>query len=48
MANTCKYYKQRRYVSYNSGATWQPLNEYRKGELYEYDSSDCGYSVTYK
>ena len=48
MANTCKYYKQRRYVSYNSGATWQPLNEYRKGELYEYDSSDCGYYTMYQ
>ena len=48
MANTCLYYKQQKYVSYNSGATWQPLNEYRKGELYEADSLDCGYSVTYR
>lgn len=48
MANTCKYYKERRYVSYDSGQTWSPLNEYRKGELYETDSADCGYSVQYR
>jgi len=42
----CKYYKQRKYVSYD-GITWQPLNEYRKGALYEEDSEDCGYSVVY-
>lgn len=48
MANTCLYYKQQKYVSYNNGATWQPLNEYRKGELYEYDSSDCGYYTMYQ
>ena len=43
----CKYYKQRKYVSYD-GITWQPLNEYRKGALYEFDSSDCGYMTEYK
>ena len=43
----CKYYKQRKYVSYD-GITWQPLNEYRKGALYEEDSSDCGYMTEYK
>ena len=48
MANTCKYYKERRYVSYDSGVTWSPLNEYRKGELYETDSADCGYIVQYR
>ena len=48
MANTCKYYKQQKYVSYDSGNTWQPLNEYRKGALYETDSEDCGYSVVYR
>lgn len=48
MANTCKYYKQRRYVSYDNGNTWQPLNEYRKGALYQADSEDCGYEVIYK
>ena len=48
MANYCKYYKQQRYVSYDSGVTWQPLNEYQKGELYEYNSSDCGYEEIYR
>lgn len=48
MAKTCKYYKERRYVSYDSGQTWSPLNEYRKGELYETDSADCGYIVQYR
>ena len=48
MAKTCKYYKERRYVSYDSGVTWSPLNEYRSGDLYEEDSADCGYSVQYR
>jgi len=48
MANTCKYYKEQKYVSYNSGNTWSPLNEYRRGDLYEEDSADCGYVVVYK
>lgn len=48
MANTCKYYKQQKYVSYDNGNTWSPLNEYRRGDLYEEDSADCGYVVVYK
>ena len=39
----CKYYKQQRYVSYDEGGSWEPLEEYQKGELYEEDSADCGY-----
>lgn len=39
----CKFYKQQRYVSYNGGESWEPLEEYQKGELYEEDSADCGY-----
>ena len=38
----CKYYKRQRYVSYNDGVTWQPLEEYEKGDLYESHSADCG------
>ena len=41
MANSCKFYKQQRFVSYNSGATWQPLNEYRRGAFIEAESTDC-------
>lgn len=41
MSNSCKYYKQQRQVSYDQGQTWQNLNEYRKGALYEVDSQDC-------
>ena len=41
MAKTCKYYKYQRYISYDSGSTWSPLDEYQKGELMEYDSNDC-------
>ena len=49
MANNCKYYKQQRYVSYNSGVTWQPLEQYQMGELYEQNSPDCGdSSVDYR
>lgn len=42
MANTCKYYKQQKQVSYNQGQTWSSLNEFRMGALYESDSEDCG------
>ena len=44
MANTCKYYKQKKQVSYDNGVTWQDVvpAEYQKGSLYESQSSDCG------
>lgn len=42
MAELCKFYKKRKYVSYDSGNTWSALNEYEMGELYEYNSPDCG------
>ena len=38
----CKFYKWQKYVSYDNGLTWSPLNEYTKGELYESLSVDCG------
>lgn len=38
----CKYYKQQRYVSYDDGKTWAPLQEFRQGGLYEYRSESCG------
>lgn len=43
MANNCKFQKNQYQVSYDSGATWQNVvpEEVRKGELIEYDSSDC-------
>lgn len=41
----CKYYKKQRFVSYNEGLTWQPLEEYEKGELYETHSASCGAGV---
>ena len=41
----CKYYKKQRFVSYNNGQTWQPLDEYERGELYEAHSSSCGASI---
>lgn len=47
MAKTCKYYKQQKQVSYDNGATWSNLNEFRMGTLYQYDSVDCGYSIIY-
>lgn len=46
MAQTSKYYKQQRYVSYDSGNTWSPLNEFRKGAWIEDNSIDCGGSQT--
>lgn len=42
MDKICKYYKYQKYVSYDNGATWQPLNEYQKGELMQFNSEDCG------
>lgn len=41
----CKYYKKQKYVSYNDGQTWQPLDEFEKGELYEAHSASCGAGV---
>ena len=41
----CKYYKQKKQVSYDNGVTWYDVipYEYQKGELYEMESQDCGY-----
>ena len=41
----CKYYKKQRFVSYDNGQTWQPLDEYERGELYEAHSASCGAGV---
>ncbi len=41
----CKYYKKQEYVSYNDGLTWQPLDNYERGELYESHSSSCGAGI---
>lgn len=43
MAKNCKYERYRKYVSYNNGITWQPLDEYNVGNLIERNSYDCGY-----
>ena len=43
---SCKYYKQVRQVSYDSGVTWISLDEFQKGDLYETDSPDCGGGIT--
>lgn len=41
----CKYYKKQRFVSYDNGETWQPLDEYEQGELYEAHSASCGAGI---
>lgn len=46
MSTFCKYYKEVKQVSYDSGQTWENLDEYRKGDLYESDSVDCGGGIT--
>jgi hypothetical protein len=50
MSTTCKYYKQKKQVSYDNGQTWQDVSpaEYQRGDLYETRSRDCGYSEMYK
>lgn len=49
MDKTCKYYKYQKYVSYDSGQTWSPLQEFQRGELMEFNSPDCGAgSIMYK
>lgn len=44
MAENCKYYKEKRQVSYDNGATYVDVvpAEYRKGGLIEAYSYDCG------
>ena len=41
----CKYYKQKKQVSYDNKTTWEDVSpaEYRKGDLYSYSSQDCSY-----
>ncbi len=41
----CKYYKQKRQVSYDGGNTYQDVvpYEYQQGDLYEEKSQSCGY-----
>ena len=43
MSNNCKYYKQQKQFSTNSGETWSNVTpyEYRRGSLIESDSPDC-------
>jgi len=45
MANECKYYKLQKQYRYVEETTWHDVTpaEYQKGELYEYQSEDCGY-----
>lgn len=48
MANQCKFYKVVRQVSYDSGVTWVNIGETQKGDLYEYDSAECGAVTEYR
>lgn len=44
MSDFCKFYKEEKEISYDDGATWEQTGIYRKGDLVEYESPDCGYS----
>ena len=41
--SNCKYYKQKKQISYDSGQTWSDVSpaEYQVGGLYQIDSQDC-------
>lgn len=43
MPQYCKYQKLQRYVSYDYGLTWTPMDIYTKGNLIESESADCGF-----
>ena len=43
MGGFCKYYKQMEQLSYDGGVTWDDTENYRRGDLYEPNSTDCGY-----
>jgi len=43
MANRCKYYKEEEYISLDGGISWTAMGVYRKGDLIESGSTDCGY-----
>lgn len=48
--NNCKFYKQKKQYSTDSGVTWvdvYPL-ETRKGDFYQSDSNDCSVSTIYR
>ena len=42
----CKFYKEQKYISYDSGTTWIPTSEYRKGAPIEGYSFDCALEKT--
>lgn len=44
-SGTSKYYKQIKQRRYIEGGTWEDVTpaEYQRGDLYEVDSTDCGY-----
>lgn len=46
--NNCKFYKVVRQVSYDNGSTWVNIGETQKGDLYEYDSAECGAVTQYR
>ena len=50
MSGFCKYYKQKKQVSYDNGITWQDVvpAEYQQGQFYEMNSPDCGYQYLEK
>ena len=49
--NNCKYYKQKKYISYDCQncddcQSWEETSDVRKGDLYQSSSTDCGFSPT--
>lgn len=48
MAKTCKYYVEQQLISYDCGVTWWMQDVFRKGDLYETNSRDCGFELIYR
>lgn len=48
MAKVCKYYIDHKFLSEDCGETWLDTGDSMKGDLYEPNSTDCGFELMYR